>query len=290
MISNEHTSSKMKEFYIRTGSALILFPPVFFAIWNGGLLYFSLLFVAVILTGWEWNKIAGNWSFGIDSMFLITVVMLVTTTSFMDYISLAIMLMLIGAYITYILSRIRGKAEKIPMVPEYLNRPVWFFWGVIYLSLAFGGLAYLVNVDPLGITNITLMWVFLATIFNDIFAYIFGSIIKGRKIAPKISPGKSWSGFIAAALSTTFLSYFFAITIGSKNELLIMLIGFFMAFFAHFGDMLESSFKRYLKIKDTSNLIPGHGGILDRIDAVVMVALFISIISILLGTSPLYIK
>lgn len=285
MTSHTNKTSKMKEFYTRTASAIVLFPPVFFAVWNGGLLYFSLLFIAVILTGWEWNKIAGNWSFGIDSMFLITVIMLITTTSFMDYVSLSIVIMLLGAYITYLLSRIRAKSEKTPVIPEYLNRPIWFFWGTIYLSLAFGGLSYLVNTDY---TGLTLIWVLLATIFNDTFAYIFGSIIGGKKIAPKISPGKSWSGFIAAALSTTMLSYFFALAIGSKNELLVMLIGFFMAFFAHFGDMLESSLKRYLKIKDTSNLIPGHGGILDRIDAVVMVALFISIVSIILGKSPLY--
>ncbi len=287
MISEEQKNSKVVEFYVRTASAVVLFPPVFYSVYNGGMLYFSLLFIVVILTGWEWNKIAGNWSFGIDSMFLITVVMLVMTTSFMDHLSVGIVIMLLGAYITYVLSKIRAKSEKTHVIPEYINRPNWFFWGTIYLSLAFLGLAYIINTDY---TGLTMIWVFLATICNDIFAYIFGSIIKGKKIAPKISPGKSWSGFIAAALSTTILSYFFAVSIGSNNELLIMAIGFFMAFFAHFGDMLESSFKRYLKIKDTSNLIPGHGGILDRIDAVIMVALFISIVSIILGVSPLYLK
>lgn len=279
--------SKMIEFYTRTLSAIVLFPPVFYAIYNGGLLYFLLLFIVVILSGWEWNKIAGNWSFGIDSMFLITVVMLVMTTSFMGYVGTGIIIMIGGAYITYVLARIRAKADKTPVIPNYLNRPRWFFWGVIYLSLAFFGLAYLAEID---FTSLTIIWVFLATVCNDVFAYIFGSLIKSKKIAPKISPGKSWSGFIAAAISTTMLSYIFAIIVGNNNELLLMSIGFFMAFFAHFGDMLESSFKRYLKIKDTSNIIPGHGGILDRIDAVIMVALFISIVSMVLGTSPLYIK
>ncbi|MDR0484298.1 MAG: phosphatidate cytidylyltransferase [Alphaproteobacteria bacterium] len=203
----------------------------------------------------------------------------------MQKIEVGLIIILVGAYLAYVLSKIRARSEKTPVIPEYVKRPNWFFWGTIYLSLAFSGLSYLTNTDT---TGLTLIWVFLATVCNDVFAYIFGSIIKGKKIAPKISPGKTWSGFIAAALSTTILSYFFAMATGSKNELLIMGIGFFMAFFAHFGDMLESSFKRYLKIKDTSNLIPGHGGILDRIDAVVMVALFISVLSIILGKSPLY--
>lgn|GEM_PF-2036790 len=281
----ESKKSKMSEFYTRTMSALVIFPVAFYAVWTGGFLYFLLLFTAAILAGWEWNKIAGNWSFGIDSMFLITVVMLAMTTFFMKYIGIGLIIIFAGAYLAYVLSKIRARSEKSPVVPEYIKRPIWFFWGTIYLSFAFSGLAYLTNTDN---TGITLMWVFLATVCNDVFAYIFGSIIKGKKIAPKISPGKTWSGFIAAAISTTGLSYIFALYVGSKNELLVMGIGFCMAFFAHFGDMLESSLKRYLKIKDTSNLIPGHGGILDRIDAVLMVAIFISVVSIILGKSPLY--
>ncbi|MFL1781095.1 Phosphatidate cytidylyltransferase [Candidatus Hepatincolaceae symbiont of Richtersius coronifer] len=281
----EKRNTKTNQFYTRTLSTLILFPPIFYAIYSGGLLYFMVLFGALLLAGYEWNNICGKWSFGLDGMTLITFVMMSITAFYMDQILLGLIIIIIGAYLTYSVAILRGKSEAKAVFPEHLHRPRWIFIGFIYLAIGFSAMAYLPNLDPYGYT---LLWVFLGTIFNDIFAYIFGSIISGKKIAPKISPGKSWSGFIFAGLSTTLLTYLFAILLDSKNELLLMFFGFLLAVFAHIGDFLESWFKRYLQVKDTSGLIPGHGGILDRLDGLFGGAVYVVGLGLILGKSPLF--
>ena len=278
-------SAKLSNFYQRSLSALVLFPMAMYIVYTGGLLLFSLIFVAILIAVYEWNNICGRWNFSIDGMALSSFVMITFTTIFMDKLLLASIFFAFGIYISYFLAKLRSKTELKALVPTYINRPLWFALGMVYMGIGFGSIAYVHNLDYY---HITLVWVFLATVFNDVFAYIFGSLIGGKKIAPKISPGKSYSGLIFACISTGLLSYGFAIYVKSNNELKVVLIGLFLGVVAHFGDMLESAIKRYLNIKDTSNLIPGHGGILDRIDALIMVSFFVSIVSFVMGKSPLF--
>jgi phosphatidate cytidylyltransferase len=113
---------------------------------------------------------------------------------------------------------------------------------------------------------------YLAFIFcfiNDTLAYIFGNQFKGPKIIPKISPNKTWSGtllslFISSYLIFTYLDY------NIFNSLLISSLFFF-------GDIFFSFFKRIRNVKDYSNLIPGHGGVLDRLDSLILPIIFIFI-------------
>ena len=118
------------------------------------------------------------------------------------------------------------------------------------------------------------LFVFLLSIcaFTDIGGFIFGKLIGGKKLS-KISPNKTYSGMIG--------SFFLAIVFGSlifsyqKNifdfEINVLLIIIAVSFVSQLGDLIISSFKRKAKIKDTGNILPGHGGILDRIDGLVFV-------------------
>lgn len=111
--------------------------------------------------------------------------------------------------------------------------------------------------------------------FFDIGGYIFGKLLKGPKLCPKISPNKTWSGFIGGYFlaNVCFLYYqrFFDINIS------IWMLEF-LIFVAFVGDLLESLFKRKLQIKDTSDLLAGHGGFLDRFDSII----FLSIVYVLI--------
>ena len=100
--------------------------------------------------------------------------------------------------------------------------------------------------------------ILILTSLNDIFAYILGSLFKGPKIIPTISPNKTWSGTISSYLISFLLLYF-------SNFNLIFCIFIPASYFI--GDIYFSNYKRILKIKDYSNLIKGHGGILDRLDS-----------------------
>ncbi len=281
-------STKLNNFYHRTLTSLILFPAILCTIYFGGILFFLLMFIIVLLSCYEWNDICGKWSFGIDGMIFSSFIMVSFTSVYMGNLIIGICIFFIGIYISYLVAKLRSKSELKQLIPNYLNRPLWYVIGYIYLSIGFCSMGYITQLDNTININLTVIWIFLSTVFNDVFAYIFGSLIGGKKIAPKISPGKSWSGLFFASISTAILSYMFSIYLNSNNELFLIIIGFSIGFVAHFGDMLESYFKRYLNIKDTSNLIPGHGGILDRIDALLMVSIYIAIISLIIGKSPLF--
>ncbi len=116
---------------------------------------------------------------------------------------------------------------------------------------------------------------------TDSSAFAFGKIFKGPKLAPLISPNKTWSGFIGGTLAGTAAGALYSVLanlIINPNEIFKTIVswtiaGFVLSIIAQLGDLLESLAKRYFGVKDASSLIPGHGGILDRLDGHFAVAL-----------------
>tara|TARA_Y100001954_G_scaffold15887_1_gene14905 strand:- start:1440 stop:2051 length:612 start_codon:yes stop_codon:yes gene_type:complete len=116
----------------------------------------------------------------------------------------------------------------------------------------------------------TLLFIFILTWTFDTFAYLFGKKFGKSKIMPTVSPKKSWEGFIGGLVSTIVASIIlFKINFFSDqvNLLILISIGIILPFTATLGDFLESYFKRQAGVKDSGNIIPGHGGMLDRMDA-----------------------
>lgn len=154
--------------------------------------------------------------------------------------------------------------------------------GQIYLAIPLSLLSYLAF--GYDMESKTYHYAFLLALFvfiwvNDSFAYLTGSLFGKHRMFERISPKKSWEGFIGGATFTIAASVIFA---GFFTQLPIWgWIGFavVMVIFGTLGDLVESLFKRTLNVKDSGNLLPGHGGILDRIDSVVfsIPALFIYI-------------
>jgi phosphatidate cytidylyltransferase len=111
------------------------------------------------------------------------------------------------------------------------------------------------------------VFIFLWT--NDTGAYCVGSLLGRHKLFPRISPGKSWEGSVGGALfvlaAAWAISYFFDGTILTTIQWLGL--GLVVAVFGTWGDLVESLFKRTLGIKDSGNILPGHGGMLDRFDS-----------------------
>ncbi len=143
------------------------------------------------------------------------------------------------------------------------------FFHFIFLKIIFGN----------SITEYLLFIIFSIWIF-DSFSLIGGRLIGGKKLMPKISPNKTYSGLLAGFISLIFFS-FFLITYYDQNTLII-LFTLLIGLISFVGDSLESLLKRFLKIKDFSNLMPGHGGILDRMDAFILFFLIHFLFSILI--------
>ena len=125
---------------------------------------------------------------------------------------------------------------------------------------------------------IILFWILSCVIATDIGAYLVGKIIGGAKLAPKISPNKTWSGLFGGVTASAFTGLGFSVFWMEKHFKFVCL-SLLIAIVAQMGDLLESRFKRKYSLKETSNIIPGHGGIMDRLDGHMAAVTFIALIS-----------
>ncbi|APD07468.1 phosphatidate cytidylyltransferase [Flavobacteriaceae bacterium UJ101] len=141
-------------------------------------------------------------------------------------------------------------------------------FGVLYITVPF----YL-SLNFLDRGNI-FIWFFVFFIVNDTFAYVTGVKLGKNKLAPKISPKKTIEGFIggfiASILLGALLYYYYP-----QNDFNWIVIGFISSVFGTMGDLVESKLKREANVKDSANIIPGHGGFLDRLDSYIFALPFI---------------
>ena len=120
-----------------------------------------------------------------------------------------------------------------------------------------------------------IIYLFLITIITDSYAYFTGRLIGKNKLLEEISPKKTWEGTIGGSLVGTFVCTVYYVTVINPNISIyeITLITFFLTIVGQFGDLLFSAIKRNFKVKDFSNIMPGHGGVLDRLDSIIFVML-----------------
>lgn len=126
--------------------------------------------------------------------------------------------------------------------------------------------------------NMNLLWLiylFIITIITDTYALITGKLIGRNKCIEKISPNKTWEGIIGGTFMATFIGslYFSTVIETSMPILFIIVMTLFLSIIGQFGDFIFSAIKRKFKIKDFSNIMPGHGGVLDRLDSIIFVLL-----------------
>lgn len=158
------------------------------------------------------------------------------------------------------------------------------FMGLLYVALPFSLLNFLVF--PFGDQNYhweILMGIFILIWANDTGAYLVGSTIGKHRLFERISPKKSWEGSIGGGVITLGIAYLCSLYPTELNTLQWIVAGLLVVVFGSLGDLVESLLKRSINIKDSGNIIPGHGGILDRFDAILLVApvifVFLQIIS-----------
>ena len=144
----------------------------------------------------------------------------------------------------------------------------WWVGGFVYALLPALALLWIRERDPQGLSLV--LWVFLVTWAVDIGAFVVGRAFGRRKLAPTISPGKTWAGLYGGIAAATVLAGAWALYANLGKALLVLAPLFALA--AQLGDLFESWMKRRAGVKDSGNWLPGHGGILDRLDGLVPVA------------------
>lgn len=123
---------------------------------------------------------------------------------------------------------------------------------------------------------------FLLVWLNDTFAYLFGSAFGKHKLFPRISPKKSWEGAIGGGVITILTGFALSHYIDGLRPADTIIISILVVVFGSFGDLIESMFKRCIEIKDSGHIMPGHGGVLDRLDSILFAlpAIFVYLVFI----------
>lgn len=142
---------------------------------------------------------------------------------------------------------------------------------VIYVALTFGFALGLPEFSAEGYFSLEVFMLFVLIWSSDSFAYFSGRLFGKHKMAPKISPKKTWEGFAGGVILTLILGFFIEKYYPELRGNW-MVVGFLVSVFAPLGDLVESQLKRSFGVKDSGNIIPGHGGILDRLDSFIICA------------------
>lgn len=165
---------------------------------------------------------------------------------------------------------------------------IYEMWNILekktILPFVFVSLPFILLISLTGVKNdfdpLLVLYILILTWTFDSFAYLFGSRYGRNKILPKISPKKSWEGFFGGYISTLIISF---ILMNYESKLLeeYIIIAFILPVTATVGDLIASYYKRKSNVKDYGKIIPGHGGIIDRLDAIFITIPVVFIIKII---------
>ncbi|MFH0941432.1 MAG: phosphatidate cytidylyltransferase [Chloroflexota bacterium] len=256
----------------RTLTTLVVLPIFIAAAWFGGWWFTALMALAGLLAAWEFYRLVSRAKAPTMTRFgLIFVLLFIASPNlgFGDFSTIQSRLLVIAVMLSLVWLLIRPQKETA------FASWVWSLGGVIYLGLL---LSHVVALR--GLEN-GRDWVFFALItntFSDSTAYLVGKTWGRRRLAPNISPKKTWEGvaggIIGAVIGGTALFYLLEFLAGfGLGQALVLSV--FISLAGQLGDLVESLFKRNMGAKESSNLLPGHGGFLDRIDSVVFVSVLV---------------
>jgi len=157
-------------------------------------------------------------------------------------------------------------SEWLDISKEMADQKKWRLIGFFYIAIPVYSVIKLRNYNVE-----ILFWMFAVIWSTDIFAFFAGKTLGGAKIAPTISPNKTWSGLIGGILASMIIGFLSSFMFAGGTLFFILLSGL-LSIIEQLSDLLESKFKRIFGVKDSGNIIPGHGGILDRLDGMMLLS------------------
>ncbi len=256
-------SSEVKK---RILTSLVLLPIITIVILQGGLIYFALIFLLAILMCYEWmlmfkvNRVAVS-----TAVLLLLLSILILSTYLLDIGFLCVVL--VSCLFLGIIYCILCGERLTVIIGAYF-----------YIGFPIMALIILRSVE---ISGVLILYLFLSVALIDMFAMLFGKKIGGAKLAPVISPNKTWAGLGGAIFAGVFTSLILAYIVTDKSFGIFIKFGMWgiaLGIVAQLGDLFESYIKRCLKVKDSGTILPGHGGILDRVDGLIFVLVLVLIL------------
>ena len=252
------SSAKWSDLGVRALSAAVLIPAVLADVWAGGIWFHLFVALIGILMAQEWVNIVHRdnpLQFALHAAGAMCGALLPLDVGLAGGIAAIAVLSVLSA---------AAAAREEP------GGPVWRYLGVPYVSLP--GIAFVVlRNDPVyGVAAIVL--VMLMVWAADTLAYFAGRIIGGPKLAPRISPKKTWAGLGGAMAGSAIAALGVGLSVGVPALWALILVAALLAVVEQGGDLFKSAMKRRYGVKDSGRLIPGHGGVIDRVDGLVAVA------------------
>jgi phosphatidate cytidylyltransferase len=256
---------------IRIVSALVLAPLALAAVWLGPP-YLPLLAVAAAGgMGWEWSRLSDGGG-GFPAALMVATPFAAAVFSGFGHVRLAIASALIGGLVVGWLVRMRGG-----------KKPFWPGAGTFYLAMAAASFLW---IEQLAGGRASVFWLLALVWASDIGAFAAGHAIGGPRLAPRLSPNKTWAGFFGGLAGAGLVGVASA-SITHAPLALLLPVSLALGLAAQAGDLVESLAKRRYGVKDAGQLIPGHGGLLDRFDSLLAAALALGLLARLAGESPL---
>lgn len=256
-------SEKFSDLAIRMASGTVMAVVGLTAVWLGGFWFMALLFCIVAALVWELVRMLG----GEQNEAL---------------------LLAFGAAICMILVRVLPEGLGLPflLLPAIAgismlkkNRSTYIVFTAMIVIAAYG-----LAVQRIDFGFRWMMWLALVVIATDVFGYFAGRIFGGPKFWPRVSPKKTWSGTVAGWVAAGLVGWWYMRFPGVGVEVIGISIAISMA--SQMGDIAESAMKRRMGVKDSSNLIPGHGGVFDRFDGMLGASVFLLLIEQLVEFPP----
>jgi phosphatidate cytidylyltransferase len=238
--------------------------------------FFAALVVAIsIAAAWEWHRMVSRGRLYHNEVAVDAVSVALAVTSLLMTRQIWIPLIILAA----------GACVAWKLAQERHVHPVWQAIGILYLGFPALALVGLRAFEPRGAMIIVGM--FLIVWATDSGALIFGNLIGGPRMAPVLSPSKTWAGTIGGSVTAALIFAAFIWFLGG-SVWQAGLFGFLFSLTAHAGDLFESFVKRRFGTKDSGALIPGHGGVLDRMDSTLAASIAMAVLVFLANFQPLF--
>lgn len=256
-----------KELAVRIIAAAVLIPIVLLDVWLGDVWFdIGIALVAALMAG-EWCRMVHKGSQRQLAVHAVAAVGAILVVSRAGVVT-AMQVILLCWALSLVMEAMTRKSG---------SRFMW--WGVPYVALPGVALVMIRHSPELGLT--AALWLFAVVWTADTMAYVFGRLIGGPKLAPAISPNKTWAGLGGAVFGGVVASVCAAMIAGLGSLAMLALLGAVLAVLEQAGDLFESSVKRRFGVKDSGHIIPGHGGVLDRVDGLMFAAIAAALIGYL---------
>jgi phosphatidate cytidylyltransferase len=240
--------------------------------------YFDILVaVCALILAWEWGQLCATRPAAIVTLgvSLLAAVLAVALTG--PFLALGVLAVGFVA-VAMVAGVARAPALTTTEADHVPRRHIWLAVGTLYMGIPLIALIWLRANPDLG--RDTVFWLFAVVWASDTGAYVFGRLIGGPRMAPTISPKKTWAGLLGGVACAGAASAATIAALGRNDLVLFGALGAIMGAVAQGGDLFESWVKRRFQVKDASNIIPGHGGLLDRVDGLMAAAVAWAVIDL----------